>query len=231
MLPKGELTDILAKLRRVFYALGGFSLAINLLLLAPAIYMLQVYDRVLTSRNETTLVMLTLILVLLLMLEGALEFIRARIMVRVSAALDLQLNTRVFDAAFARVLSGQGGSGSQALADMSTLQRFVTGRGLFVFFDAPFTPVFVLVIFLLNPWLGLFALIAAALLLLLAYINEVTTAPLMARCRAAWCGCQPSCGKADAQCRGGRRPGHDRQPAEALAETAAAFSGRAWTCQ
>jgi ATP-binding cassette subfamily C exporter for protease/lipase len=179
MLDKGEITSIALTFRRVFYAVGGFSFAINVLLLVPAIYMLQVYDRVLTSRNETTLAMLTLIMAGLLGLAAMLEFVRSQVLIRSSTALDLRLNERVFDASFERILAGRGGSPGQALADLTTIRQFLTGHGLFAFFDAPWTPIYILVIFLLSPWLGLFALIAAMILLGLAYVNERATGPLL----------------------------------------------------
>lgn len=178
--PRGELTDALFALRRVFYTLGAFALAVNVLLLVPAVYMLQMYDRVLTSRNEGTLVLLTVLMLALLALEAALEFVRGRVMVRVGAALDLRLDARVFDAAFEHTLAGRGGNSGQALADLATIRQFLTGKGLFAFFDVPWTPVYILVVFLLSPWLGLFALIAALILLALAWANERATAPLLA---------------------------------------------------
>ena len=178
--PRGELAESLFSLRRVFYALIAFAVAVNVLLLVPAIYMLQMYDRVLTSRNEGTLVLLTVLLLGLLALEAALEFVRGRVMVRVGAALDLRLDARVFDAAFGRTLAGQGGNSGQALSDLGTIRQFLSGKGLFAFFDAPWTPVYILVVFLLSPLLGLFALIAALILLALAWANERATAPLLA---------------------------------------------------
>jgi ATP-binding cassette subfamily C exporter for protease/lipase len=178
--PRGELADAVFALRRVFYALGAFTLAVNVLLLVPAMYMLQMYDRVLTSRNEGTLVLLTVLMLGLLALEAALEFVRGRVMVRVGAALDLRLDERVFDAAFERSLGGRGAVSGQALADLGTIRQFLTGKGLFAFFDAPWTPVYILVVFLLSPWLGLFALIAALILLVLAWTNERVTTPLLA---------------------------------------------------
>jgi len=180
-LPKGELTDTIMAFRRVFFSAGWFSLAINLLLLAPAIYMLQVYDRVLSSRNEVTLYMLTLILLGLFALEGLLEWIRSKLLARASAGLDLRLGGRVFDAGFERHirLGGRGGNPGQALGDLASVRQFVTGKGLFAFFDAPWTPIYVAVIYLLHPWLGTFAIVSVALLVLLAYINERATGPLL----------------------------------------------------
>ncbi|MGE5526356.1 MAG: type I secretion system permease/ATPase [Rhodospirillaceae bacterium] len=177
---RGELAKAFFAFRRVFAAVGGFSLAINVLLLVPALYMLQVYDRVVTSRNEVTLYMLTLIMVGLYVLEGALEWVRSNVLIRASSALDMALNRRVFDASLQQHLQGSGDRASGALADLASVRQFLTGNGLFAFFDAPWTPIYIGVIFLLSPWLGLFAVVAAAILLTLAYFNERLTAPALA---------------------------------------------------
>lgn len=177
-IPKGELTDALQAFRRVFLVVGIFSFSINLLLLTPALYMLQMYDRVLTSRNEDTLLLLTLLLVGLLALEGAIEFIRSRVMSRVSAALDVDISRRVFDAMFQRTLQGQ--NAARVTSDLMALRQFLTGKGLLALFDAPWVPIFLLVTFLISPWLGLFSLVAAVLLLALAWYNEMATAELHA---------------------------------------------------
>lgn len=176
---EGELSGVIATFRGVFYSVGAFSLVINVLLLAPAIYMLQVYDRVLSSRNETTLYMLSMILVGLYALEALLELLRSKVMIRASAALDLRLNERVFNASFERYMRGRGASPNQALGDLAGIRQFLTGKGLFAFFDAPWTPLFIFVIFLLNPWLGLFALVSALILLVLAYVNERATGEML----------------------------------------------------
>ena len=175
----GELGQAIRSFRRVFYAVGAFSFAINLLLLVPAIYMLQIYDRVLSSRNEVTLLMLTLIMVGLYVLEAALELVRSKALIRAGVALDLRLGPRLFDASFERYLRARGGNPSQGLGDLTNIRQFLTGKGLFAFFDAPWTPIHILVIFLLSPWLGVFAIIAALSLLGLAYFNERLTAPLL----------------------------------------------------
>ncbi|NIC41789.1 type I secretion system permease/ATPase [Aquabacterium sp. A08] len=166
----------LAVFRKLFITLAGFSFAINLLMLTPTVYMLQIYDRVLASRNTTTLLMLTLIMLGLFALEAVLEWVRNQAVVRGSAAMDMKLGARVFDAAFGRTLNGRSGSAAQALGDLTNIRQFLTGRGLFAFFDAPWTPVYLLVIFLLHPWLGAFGLLAAVVLLGLAYLNEKLTA-------------------------------------------------------
>ncbi len=176
---QGEFGGVIYRFRRVFYAVGAFSLVINLLLLAPSLYMLQVYDRVLTSRNEFTLLMLTLIMVGLLLLEAALEFVRSRVLVRASTALDLNLSSRIFDASFEQHLRRGGVSPGQALGDFTSIRQFLTSNGLFAFFDAPWTPIYIVVIFLLSPWLGLFAVVAALILLSMAYVTERYTSPML----------------------------------------------------
>ena len=176
---QGELGDVIYRFRGVFYTVGAFSFVINLLLLTPPIYMLQTYDRVLTSRNELTLVMLTFIMIGLLALEAVLEFIRARVLVRASTALDLDMSSRIFDVSFSSYMRKSGGSPSQALSDFTSIRQFLTSQGLFAFFDAPWTPIYLMVIFLLSPWLGIFGLVAALILLSMAYVTERFTSPLL----------------------------------------------------
>ena len=145
-------------------------------MLMPTIYMLQIYDRVLSSRNATTLLMLTLIMLAIYALEAALELVRSRVLVRVSAAFDLRLSSHVFDASFRRYLRVRGGNPVQALGDLISVRQFLTGQGLLAFFDAPWAPIYLVVIFLLSPWLGLFGLFSMMLLMVLALINERATA-------------------------------------------------------
>ncbi len=177
--PASELRKVLGTFRGAFLSVGAFSLCVNVLLLAPALYMLQVYDRVLSSRNETTLVMLSLILVGLYLLYAALEWVRSMVLVRVGVRLDLALDGRVFNAAFERNLKTGGGNAAQPLGDLQTVRQFLTGNGLFAFFDAPWAPIYLLVIASFHPWLGLVALIGMVLLVALTWLtNRVTHAPL-----------------------------------------------------
>jgi ATP-binding cassette, subfamily C, bacterial exporter for protease/lipase len=175
----GELAQVIQSFRSVFFAVGAFSFATNVLLLAPAIYMLQIYDRVLSSRNEVTLLMLTLIIVGLYALEAMLELVRSRILIRAGVAFDLGLGSRVFSASFERSLRAGVNHAGQTFGDLTNIRQFLTGKGLFAFFDAPWTPIYILVIFLLSPWLGAFAAGAVLALLGLAYANERVTAPLL----------------------------------------------------
>ncbi len=172
---RSELADALFQLRRSFYGLAGFSGVINVMMLTPAVYMLQVYDRALVSRNVTTLAMLTVLVVGLFLLMSTLEMLRTRVLIRVGNCLDMALNRRTFSAAFERNLSRAGGSPGQALQDLAQLRQFLTGNGLFAFFDAPWTPIYLLVAYLIHPLLGLVTLIGSMILVGLAWLTEKAT--------------------------------------------------------
>ena len=172
-----ELKAALQKLRGAFITVAIFSGFLNVLMLAPSLYMLQVYDRVLTSRNETTLVFLTLLLVGVLIFMGALEAIRTWVLVRVGARLDGELNARVFNATFERSLMQSGSNATQPIHDLNTLRQTLTGPALLTLFDAPWMPIYLLVISLFSVELGLFALVGALLLAALAVVNEKISKP------------------------------------------------------
>lgn len=171
------LGQLLATHRQLLTAVAVFSLVINLLMLAPTLYMLQIYDRVLASRNTTTLLMLTLILMGLYVLDAVLDWTRGRAVIRGSAALDQRLGRMVLEASFKRTLRGNTAVTSRALGDLASLRQFLTGKGLFAFLDAPWTPIYIAVIFLLHPNLGVFAVVAALLLVLLTWVSEKLTGP------------------------------------------------------
>ncbi len=178
-LVRGELTDAVADLRRGLVALGVFSGCINLLLLMPALYMLQVYDRVLTSRNEGTLLALSALLVALLAVEALLDWVRSRLLGAMGGRLDDRLDGQVFDAAFKRSLSGQPGTPTEAFNDLAKLREFIAGKGLLAIFDAPWAPLFLIAIFLLDGTLGIFAMIAMLTLVALAWYNQRSTGSMM----------------------------------------------------
>jgi ATP-binding cassette, subfamily C, bacterial exporter for protease/lipase len=175
MMPRTELAEILFSFRKAFYTAGLFSMFINLLGLVPSLYMLQVYDRVLQSRNVTTLVMLTVIMIGFYLMLGMLELARSKLLIRIGAQLDMKLNNRVFVASFERNLKRAGGNAGQALGDLTNVRQFLTGNGLFAFFDAPWAPIYLVVIFLFNQWLGVFALCSSLILFSLAWATEAST--------------------------------------------------------
>ncbi len=170
--PQNEVAQVLTSFKKTFRNIGVFSAVINMLMLMPAIYMLQLYDSVLTSRNEMTLLMLTLIMLGAYTFMGALEYVRTFVLIRVGAQLDMKLNKRVYTAAFEENLKQGNSSAGQALKDLTNLRQFLTGNALFAFFDAPWFPIYLFVIFMFHPALGTFALCGTAILIVLAYINE-----------------------------------------------------------
>lgn len=177
--PKNEIEQALLTFKSTFITVGCFSAISNLLMLAPSLYMLQVYDRVLQSRNEITLLMLTLLMLGAYAILSLLELTRSFVLVRVGARFDMELNKRVYTAAFEQNLKKSGGNAGQALQDLTNIRQFLTGNALFAFFDAPWFPIYLIVIFFFEPSLGVFALCGTAVLVLLAYINErVTRQPL-----------------------------------------------------
>jgi len=169
---QNEIAQVIAGYKSVFITVGVFSAIINLMMLVPSLYMLQVYDRVLASRNQTTLLMLTIMVVVAYLIISAMEFVRSFVLIRVSAQMDMQLNKRVYTAAFEQNLKRAGVNAGQYLQDLTGIRQFLGGNALFAFFDAPWFPVYLFVIFLFDTSLGFFALFGTVLLVSLAFINE-----------------------------------------------------------
>jgi len=177
---KSDLKKALQATRGSFLSVGFFSMFINILMLVPVIYMLQVYDRVITSGSESTLLMITLIMVFLLMGMGGLEWVRSRILVRVAAKLDQLLAHQVFDASFKQSLySGGRNNSAQSIQDLTGLRQFMTGNGLFAFFDAPWVPIYLAVMFAFHPFYGWVGVFSAVILAVLAIVNEKLTSKLL----------------------------------------------------
>jgi ATP-binding cassette, subfamily C, bacterial EexD len=177
---KSDLHQALILCRTAFYAAAGFSMVINILQLVPTIYMLQLYDRVVPTGNKSTLVMLTLIVLILFFTMALLEWVRSQILIRVSARLETLLNERLFQVAYKQSLySGGLKGGSQPLDDLTALRQFLTGQGLFAFFDAPWIPIYIAVMFIFHFWYGWAAVATAIVLLFVAILNEKATANML----------------------------------------------------
>lgn len=170
-----DMSLALVSFAGAFKTVGVFSAIINLMLLVPSLYMLQVYDRVLASHNQTTLLMLTLMVVGAYLFMSALEFVRSFILIRVGTQMDMTLNRRVYTAAFEQNLKSAGGNAGQSLQDLTTIRQFLTGTALFAFFDAPWFPIYLMVIFMFSPSLGVFALCGTLVLIALAFTNEIVS--------------------------------------------------------
>ena len=182
---ESELLNTLKACKQYFVFAGVFSAAINLLMLTPIIYMLTVYDRVVPSGSLSTLSMLTLLMVLLLIAAGGLEWVRAMILIGASNRFESLLRKRVSDATFKRaLLTGGAGANSQSLNDLTALRQFLTGNGVFAFFDAPWFPVYVGVMFLFHPWFGIAGILAGIAMVVLAIANESSTNKLLTEANA-----------------------------------------------
>ena len=169
---RSELGRAVGASRQAFIAVGLFSLVINLLMLTGPIFMLQVYDRVMASGSMSTLAALSVLTAAMYGVIGLLELVRSRVIVRVGVELDRRIGDRVFEAALKRSIVGQGGSMS-ALRELDGLRQFIAGPGPLTFFDAPWTPIYLLIVFLMHWLLGLAAVLGAALLLVIAWASEV----------------------------------------------------------
>jgi PrtD family type I secretion system ABC transporter len=155
-----------------------FSFFINILALVSPIYMLQVYDRVLTSRNQLTLTFITLIVIFLFVVYAALEVLRTQVLVRAGIGFDTDMREKTFRAVLDSTLQRKGGD-AQAFRDVDQVREFMTGAGLIAFCDAPWIPVFVIVSFILHWYFGLLAIISGLMILGLAILNDRSTrAPL-----------------------------------------------------
>lgn len=172
--------------RRYFGHAAAFSAFLNLLYLAPTLYMLQVYDRVLPTRGAMTLTMLTAIFVGAIVTIALLDLVRTRLLVRASARLDDELGGPVLDAMLRLTGSGGRAQTTNAMRDFDTLRSALTGAAVLALFDLPWAPIYVLACFLLHPALAALAIVGAVLLSTLSWLNERSTVePIKRASRAA----------------------------------------------
>ncbi len=237
---RAELRKALAESRGLVLSIGLFSAFVNLLMLTGPLFMLQLYDRVLTSRSEATLVALIGITAFLFLAMGLLDHARGRVLARVGARFQTALDARVTGAVLAQAgRSPAARNGPPAgPRDLEAIQRFMTGQGPFAFFDAPWTPLFLAVLFVFHWLLGVFAALAGALLAAVALMNGLRTRRLQGEAGEA----RDLAARATGQFRNGaeavrglgmRRAANRRIAAlreDALAATVAASDrGGAWT--
>ena len=172
---RSELTATLWVFRQEFLIVGLLSFLTNLLMLAPTLYMLQVYDRVLSSQNEFTLVAVSLITLFLFGVMACAEWLRSKVLVRAGLRFDEHLSTRVFNASFNAHLSQSSSPPSRAFNDLIQIRQFLTGNGVFALFDAPWAPIYIAVSFFLHPWLGILSLVFALIQAALAWFGHRQT--------------------------------------------------------
>lgn len=160
------------EMKRAWMAVFFFSLVINVLMLAPTIYMMQLSDRVMTSRNMATLLMLTVLMLLVLAVMAALEWARTRIMVSIGVRMETMLGARLLATSHRFGLEDIGGGGGRLLSDLATVRQFITSYGILAALDAPWIPIYFVVTLLLHPTLAFSIFLGAVVLLLLTYVTE-----------------------------------------------------------
>ena len=184
---RAEIRTALAESRRLFVSIALFSAFVNLLMLTGPLFMLQIYDRVLTSRSEATLVALAGLVAFLFLMMGLLDHARARVLARAGARFQMRMESRVLGAILSRAGRSPASRSAPAtgLHDLEAMQRFASGPGPFAFFDAPWTPAFLSVLFIFHWLLGLLAVAAGVLLVGLAVLNSLRTTRLQAEAGTA----------------------------------------------
>ncbi|WP_353473811.1 type I secretion system permease/ATPase [Salipiger sp. H15] len=167
-----ELAAIRKQSRPYYWFVGIFSFFVNLLMLTGPLYMLQVYDRVLGSRSEATLLALTALVVFLYGMMGVIDYARGRVMARVAARFQAALDMRVFDAVIRRSSVKMDELAATGLKDLEAVQRFIASPVLMALFDLPFTPLFIAGIFVFHAWLGYLAIIGGLVLVVITVLNQ-----------------------------------------------------------
>lgn len=176
--PVGE---VLQQCRRSFWAIAVLSLVVELVSLAPIVYMWNAFDRVLSSRSVVTLVSLTTLVVGVYLFWSAMEHVRGRLMVRLSLRVDWELAAEVFDASFRRSVGRRALNVQQVMADLLELRQFLGGRGVLALISAPFALVFIIVGAVFHPYLAVFSLVSTAVMLIATLVNRrITTAAIKA---------------------------------------------------
>lgn len=171
-----ELRTAMRSGRSLFITVGIFSFFVNLLMLTGPLFMLQVYDRVLGSRSEATLVALTVLVALLYLLMGFLDYARGRILARVGAEFQTKMDRRVFEAVLKRsVVPMERAAPATGLRDLESVQRLLSSPALFAVFDMPWVPIFIGAIFLFHPLLGYLALAGGLILVSVTLLNQLLT--------------------------------------------------------
>ena len=171
-MPDLKLIAILRWSAKDWLTIVGFTFLINLLMLTPAFYMLQIYDRVLISGSALTLIAISLVAIFLFWLIAMADWFRSRLLIRVGQLIDLRLAPLVFRAAYADKLSSGSSAVLQRLADLTQIRQFLTGPGFLNLMDMPWIPIYVGVLFLLHPVLGVFAIVVSGIQLLQIYVSQ-----------------------------------------------------------
>ena len=177
--PRTLIANFLKSQNKTYRQAIFYSLIIGVLSLGPTIFMLEVYDRVVNSRSSTTLVMLLLLIVGSYIVMELLELVRHDLLQRVALGLDQELRNRLFNIVFEANLKRIPGGSIQAFNDLRTIREFIPSGAVMALLDAPMAIVFLLIVFIVSPWLGVLALIGAMVQVWIAYQTEKKTMPVL----------------------------------------------------
>ena len=188
---RSPLTRGLWVFRQEFLVVGIFSMVANLLMLTPTLYMLQIYDRAMMSQNQMTLLAVSLVALFFFVAMAFSEWMRARVMIRAGVRFDEMLNVRVFNAGFESSLNRAEPNPAEAFSDLRNIRQFITGNAIYACFDLPWAPIYIIVAWLLHPWIGLLSLVFAVISALVAWgghrlIHEDTESALSSQQKATF---------------------------------------------
>ena len=185
-LQRSELGQLVWQARKELMWVGIFSCVYNLLMITPTLYMLQVFDRVMLSKSEVTLIALTLLMLAGLILSSFADWIRTQVLVRTTLRFDQQLNTRILKACFDSRRKGTEEKAQMVFNDLTSMRQLISGQSFFTVFDIPWTPVYLAVLFMMHPVLGWTGLVFMVFFGILAYLsNKWTEVPFEQAMEAA----------------------------------------------
>lgn len=170
---------ILKSCQKAMRLIFWITFLVEVLSVAPILYMLNMYDKVMSSRSEVTLISLTLLILGVYVFWSTLEWIRTRFMIRVSLRIDWDIAGRVFDAAFRKYAGKRQLNPNQVFGDLTILRQFMTGSSVLAVMKAPFGLLFIIIAAFFHPYLAIFALIASILLVMAAYSNQRVSTPIL----------------------------------------------------
>jgi len=174
---KKPIEAVLYQCRKTFIFAIAVTVVVNIMSLVPLLYMWNVMDKAVSTRSHVTLVSLTALVVAVYLFWSALEWMRTRLLTRLSLRMDWDLSSDIFDASFRRYVTRKNVNVHQLLGDLTSLKQFITGKGLITLIDAPFAIVFIVIGGIIHPYLAIFAVFSTVLMLVLAFFTQKISGP------------------------------------------------------
>lgn len=169
---EGPLRLLIWSYRRTFFMVAGLSALCNILMIAPTLYMLNIFDRVMQSKSLLTLIAVTVLLVWFFLINALSEWMRSRILISAGLDFDRKISTIVLNAGFNANLNNDEYSSSEALSDLTHIRQFLTGNGILAILDLPWVPFYIFIAYLLHPILGALCIFFVVLQLAIAFFTN-----------------------------------------------------------